>query len=105
MTQEYVIKTNRNAYRVAGSRVSLESIVYEFLDGASPEGIADDFPTLTLEQVYGAITYYLAHRSEIDSYLKAEQVEFEAQREEARKRNPRLYKQLEDAMRALKVRP
>jgi hypothetical protein len=38
------------AYRVAGSRVSLDSLVYAFWDGKSPETIAQSFPTLTLEQ-------------------------------------------------------
>lgn len=47
------------AYRVAGSRVSLDSIVYCFREGLSPESIAESFPTLTLEQVYGAIAFYL----------------------------------------------
>ena len=52
-----------------GSRVSLESVVFLFLDGASPETIVDEFPTLSLEQVYGAITFYLADRPKIDAYL------------------------------------
>jgi len=68
MPREYVAKRN-GGYYLRGSRVSLESVVYEFLDGASPESIVDDFPTLTLEQVYGAITFYLAHRTEVDAYM------------------------------------
>ena len=46
----------------------------------------DEFPTLSLEQVYGAITFYLAHRAEVDRYLK----ESEAVWEEARKGQPPL---------------
>jgi len=66
--REYVEKRN-GGYYLVGSRVSLESVIYEFLDGASPEAIVDNFPTLSLEQVYGAITFYLANRPEMDGYL------------------------------------
>jgi uncharacterized protein (DUF433 family) len=45
-------------YYVAGSRVSLASIVYEYRDGAAAETIQQNFPTLTLEQVHGAIACY-----------------------------------------------
>jgi uncharacterized protein (DUF433 family) len=46
--------------------VSLDSIVYTFLSGQSAEAIAESFPVLSLEQVYGAITDYLAHREDVD---------------------------------------
>jgi len=49
--------------------VSLESIIVPF-DGSSPEALVDEFPTLSLEQVYGAITFYLGHCTEVDAYLK-----------------------------------
>lgn len=68
MAREYVEKRN-GGYYLIGSRVSLESVIYPFLDGASPETIVDEFPTVGLEQVYGAITFYLANRPEIDAYL------------------------------------
>ncbi|PYQ93569.1 MAG: hypothetical protein DMF95_24010 [Acidobacteria bacterium] len=42
-----------------GSRVPLDSVVREFWDGQTPEAIRSDSPTLSLEQVYGAITFYL----------------------------------------------
>ena len=83
MAREYVEETN-GGYAIAGSRVSLESIVIPFLDGASPETLVDEFPTLSLEQVYGAITFYLAYRAEVDAYLK----ETEGLWEEARKSQP-----------------
>ena len=52
-------------YRVAGTRISLDSIVYAFNSGHSPETIAQSFPVLTLEQVYGSIatTSAIARRS------------------------------------------
>jgi hypothetical protein len=44
-------------YMVAGTRVSLDSIVYAFVSGASAETIAQAFPVLNLEQLYGAIAF------------------------------------------------
>jgi uncharacterized protein (DUF433 family) len=70
MTRDYVEK-REGGYYISGSRVALECVVGEFLEGASPEAIRDDFPTLSLEEVYGAITFYLANRAEIDAYLAA----------------------------------
>ena len=58
MTQHYV-EQHDGGYWVAGTRVSLDSVVYAFLEGLSPESIVDSFETLTLEQVYGALAYYL----------------------------------------------
>ena len=97
MTAQYVTKLENGAYRVAGTRVSLDSVVYAFWRGESPESIVDSFPALTLEQVYGAIAYYLAHQAQIDTYLKEGEAEFEKLRERAREANPRLYKKLEEA--------
>src|SRR5579863_6393618 len=69
MAQEFIEQRNEGYYFV-GSRVSLESVVYQFLQGESPEGIVQAYPSLSLLQVYGGITYYLAHRDETDEYLK-----------------------------------
>jgi len=81
MDRQYIEKQNQG-YRIAGTRVSLDSVVFAFLNGLSPETIASEcFPVLTLEQVYGAITYYLGHRAEIDAYLKQTDNEFEALRQ------------------------
>jgi len=96
MTKEYVEK-REGAYRISGTRVSLDSIVYAFWRGASPESIAQSFPALTLEEVYGAIAFYLAHQTEIDAYLQEGEGEFEALRQQARRSNPLLYRKLEEA--------
>ncbi|HVF43239.1 MAG TPA: DUF433 domain-containing protein [Pyrinomonadaceae bacterium] len=98
MSKVYIEKVG-DAYRVAGSRVSLDSVVYAFLGGQSPESIVDSFPTLLLEQVYGAITFYLSNRDEIDAYLKQGEQEFEELRRASREANPQLYKRLEEARR------
>jgi len=61
--------------RVAGTRVALGSIVRRFWEGDAPESIVQSFPVLTLEQVYGAIAYYLRHQEGIDTYLKQAEAE------------------------------
>ena len=69
MAKDYV-EQHDESYWVTGTRVSLDSVVYAFLNGLSPESIVDSFDTLTLEEVYGAIAFYLGHRDVIDAYLK-----------------------------------
>lgn len=68
MDRDFVERRDKSFY-IVGSRVPLASIVREFQDGQSPEAIRSAFPALTLEQVYGAITFYLGHRSEVDEDL------------------------------------
>lgn len=96
MASEYVEKRD-TGYWVTGTRVSLDSIVYAFLQGQTAESIAQSFPVLTLEQVYGAITFYLAHRTEVDSYLSEARSTFEAQRQAARDADPMFYKKVAEA--------
>jgi len=68
MAKEYIEERAGNYY-VAGTRISLDSIVYAFHRGESPETICQNFELLRLEEVYGAIAYYLANQAEIDAYL------------------------------------
>ena len=97
MKKEYVEKRG-GGYYVAGTRVSLDSIVYSFRDGASPESIRYNFSVLTLEEVYGAIAYYLHNQKKIDKYLIDSEREFEKQAEQRKKElkrlSPDLYKRL-----------
>jgi uncharacterized protein (DUF433 family) len=84
MVKEYVELSERG-YRVAGSRVSLDSIVYRFREGLSPESIAESYPAMTLEQVYGAIAYYLANQAQVDQYLiEGERLSAQLQQESRR---------------------
>jgi len=81
MAQNDYVEQRDGGFYIKGTRVPLDSIVHEFHDGASPESIRQAFPTLTLEQVYGAITFYLGHQAEVDASIRnAEQAwaEFEA---------------------------
>ena len=74
--------------------MSLDSVVYAFRDGQSPESIQISFPALTLEQIYGAITFYLGHRRMIDEYLKEGEAKHEAMRKASREKDPELYERL-----------
>jgi uncharacterized protein (DUF433 family) len=96
MSDPYIEK-HEGVYAVAGTRVSLDSIVYAFLSGQSAEAIAQAFPVLSLGQVYGAIAYYLAHRDDIDRYLESRRQDFEAARQAARAADPMFYQKLTDA--------
>jgi uncharacterized protein (DUF433 family) len=75
MERSYIEGRDAGLY-IAGSRVSLDSIVYAFQQGSSPEEIQQDWPILSLEQVYGAITYYLANRAHVDEYLREAEQRF-----------------------------
>ena len=68
MAKEYIAETDGNYY-VAGTRISLDSIVHAFRRGESPDTICQNFELLGLEEVYGAIAYYLANQTDVDAYL------------------------------------
>ena len=66
----YVRLDQDGVMRVGKGRVMLDSVVAAFAQGHSPETIRQQYPSLSLEEVYGAITYYLAHRGEVEQYLR-----------------------------------
>lgn len=95
--KDYVVQID-GAYRITDSRVSLDSIVYAWRDGLSPESIRESFPVLMLEEVYGAITFYLANQAAVDTYLSQSEAKFESARqqsiEQLRQQRPQLYARL-----------
>jgi len=102
--EKLYVEKHDEGYWISGTRVSLDSVVLAFLQGLSPEVIASEcFPTLTLEQVYGAIAYYLAHRSEIDTYLKQADAEFEALRQAMHSDAPEFSRKLAEARRQMQI--
>lgn len=56
--------------RIGGTRVTLDTVVAAFDDGATAEEIAHQYPSLQLADVYAVITYYLRQRSEVEAYLR-----------------------------------
>jgi uncharacterized protein (DUF433 family) len=69
--------------RVADTRVSLDSVVFAFNEGATPEEIAQQYTALDLADIYAVISYYLQHRSEVEDYLHERQ----QRRDETRRLN------------------
>jgi uncharacterized protein (DUF433 family) len=59
--------------RVGNTRVTLDSVVHQFKEGAVAEQILYDFPSLTLRQIYGAIFYYLEHTEAVEQYLREQE--------------------------------
>lgn len=96
MLKKYVERRDYG-YFLADTRVSLDSVVYAFLRGESPEGIAESFPALKLEQIFGGLAFYLANRDTIDKYLRDGAEKFEALRQQARRDNPALYAKLAES--------
>lgn len=96
MHSEYVEQRN-GGYYVAGTRISLDSVVYSFNEGQSPEAIQEDFPSLKRAQIYGAIAFYLDHRAEIDRLLKDTEREFEGSGIPISEANPSLWERIQKA--------
>ena len=69
------------ALRVGRSRVLVELVVRAFQDGATPEAIAQRYPTASLADIYAVIAYYLRHREEMEAYLAAREQEAQAVRQ------------------------
>ena len=88
MEAKAYVEHREGGYWVTGTRVSLDSIVQCFNAGSSPETILEEFEALNLAQVYGAITYYLAHQSEIDEYLEQSEEEWETFRAHIEEKYP-----------------
>jgi len=76
----YVRLDEHGVYRVGATRVMLDSVLAAFHRGHSPETIRQQYPSLRLEDVYGSIAHYLAHREEIDAYLRRQEESWERSR-------------------------
>ncbi|NJM56351.1 MAG: DUF433 domain-containing protein [Synechococcales cyanobacterium RU_4_20] len=98
-TKPYV-EFKREGYWVIGTRIALDSVVYAFQQGLLPESIAQSYPFLTLEKVYGAIAFYLANRPTIDAYLAAGEKLFEAIPQPLLEDAPDLHQKLMEAKRS-----
>jgi len=81
--EPYVRVDEHDVMRVGATRVMLDSIVAAFRQGHSPETIQQQYPALTLEQVYGAITYFLANQDDVARYLERQDEVWREWRERA----------------------
>ncbi|MGH7496182.1 MAG: DUF433 domain-containing protein [bacterium] len=74
--------------RLKGHRIGIESILYEYIfREQTPEAIVRRFPSLSLEQIYATILYYLQNREQIDVYM-TEWLEYGRQAREEQESNP-----------------
>jgi len=103
MNPSYVEKTPQGGWRITGTRVSLDSLVHAYWEERTPETIAVDFPTISLEQIHGAIAFYLGNRQEIDAYLSTQGTKWEALRIESETRQTEILQRLRNT--AGKSRP
>jgi uncharacterized protein (DUF433 family) len=103
MHSEY-IEQRHGGYYVAGTRISLDSVICAFDRGESPEQIFANFPLVgSLAKVYAAIAFYLNHKDELDAYLESARREYEADAISPAEGNPLLWQRLEAAKEKLSV--
>jgi uncharacterized protein (DUF433 family) len=70
-----LFEDGQGGVRVTGTRVLLERLVHAFEDGATPEGIVQNYDTLQLADVYAVLTWYLHHKVEVEDYLRGRAAE------------------------------
>jgi uncharacterized protein (DUF433 family) len=102
MNREFVERRDGSFYLI-GSRVPLAHLVREFQHGELPEAIRSHYPTLTLEQVYGAITFYLGAKEQVEADI-AERERVEDDFGETHPAPPDLKQKLERARQQLLAR-
>lgn len=105
MSQPYPhIEEHDGRYYVRGQRVAVTSLARVWNEGRSPETIRQDFPVLTLAEVYGAITFYLDHRDLIDQQQTEDAADFAAARDAQRAAHPERFAELQQRFDALQAR-
>jgi uncharacterized protein (DUF433 family) len=102
MQKEYV-RNVEGVFRVGDTRVSLDSLVYLFREGMSAESTVESYAAVTLEQVHGALAFYLANQEEIDAYLAEGQRTAESQRGQSTQTNAELIAKLQRARHASQI--
>jgi uncharacterized protein (DUF433 family) len=84
-----LVTDDRGVVRVGKTRVTLDIVIAAFLEGATAEGILEQYPSLQLSDIYSVIGYYLRHKAEVDTYLLERQNRAAEVRKEAERRfNP-----------------
>jgi|SRR5688572_16462162 len=72
--------------RVGGTRVTLDTVVRAFTRGATAEEIAQQYPSLSLSDIYATISYYLQNRDDVDKYLEKRKKHAQAVKRENQKK-------------------
>jgi len=103
MTDPY-IESRNGGYYIAGTRISLDSVVYMFREGHSPAEIQADYDLLTLPQVYRAIAFYLENREMVDQNLAEALDMVEANSIPLKDANPEMWAKIEQARDAMSTK-
>lgn len=64
-----LMKGDDQVWRVAGTRVTLDTLVAAFERGDSPEEIHEQYTSVALGDIYAVLTYYVRHRHVVDAHL------------------------------------
>jgi uncharacterized protein (DUF433 family) len=91
------VENHDGGYWISGKRISLDSVVYAFQRGQSPESIRSSFPLLTLEEIYGAIAFYLANQDNVDKSILEDEAEFEKMRKLSRENGAAWFRKMSEA--------
>jgi uncharacterized protein (DUF433 family) len=102
MQKEYV-KIVEGMYQIGDTRISLDSLVYLFREGLSVESMVESYPVLSLEQVHGALAFYLGNQKAIDAYLAEGQRVVQAHHEQSKRTNAELIAKLQRARHASQI--
>lgn len=100
MTDPYIEERN-GGYYVAGTRMSLDSVVYMFREGHSPAEIQEAYRALTLPQIYRAIAFYFENREMVDRNLEAKTEWVKDNTIPLREVNPEMWARLEQRRKEL----
>jgi hypothetical protein len=93
------VRETGGVYRGGRCRLSSEAVVSAFLSGQTPESIAQSFPTATLDQIFGELTFYQAHRPGLDAQMALTESPVDALRRSAREYELSGYLQFRDTRR------
>src|SRR5687768_14345566 len=72
--------------RVGGTRVTLDTVVRAFIRGATAEEIAQQYPSLSLPDIYATISYYLQNREDVEKYLENRRKHAQSAKQENQKK-------------------
>jgi uncharacterized protein (DUF433 family) len=76
-----LVKDADGVIRVAGTRVTFDTVVSAFQEGSTAEEIVYQYPTLNLADVYAVLGYYLQRQAEVDTYLQCRRQQAQMVRE------------------------
>ena len=88
ISEQIPIRSDNGRLRVGQTPVLLDLVIYAFRLGSTPENITEQYPSLSLDDVYLALGYYLRHRDEVDAYLQEQETEADAFRRDYEAKHP-----------------